>query len=143
MVLIVLGAIVVGVAPLLSWISVPLNADLGLPSSANLFQLFQTGGSSANPAGPIVVAVASYLVALAVLIVLVSRSKATVGGLILSLVTTVSAIAAAVGAVKFYASLDVSLSYVGLGAWVSGVGMLLVLVSSVAYAIAGRRRQRS
>ena len=138
---IVLGAILVGVAPLLSWVRVPLYADLGLPSTANLFQILRATGSDPRgaQAGPIVVAAASYLVVGAALLVAVARPRRGATAAVLAVVTVVLAGAATWGAVSFYVSIGATVSNVGLGAWASALGMALVVLGEVGLAASRAR----
>jgi hypothetical protein len=141
---IVLGAILVGLAPLLSWVRVPLYADLGLPSTANLFQILRATGSDPRgaQAGPIVVAAASYLVVMAALLVALARPRRAAPAATLAVVTLVLALAATWGAVSFYVSIGATVSNVGSGAWASVLGMALVVLGAIGLA-ASRARTRA
>jgi hypothetical protein len=133
---IVLGAVLVGAAPLLSWVRVPLYADLGLPSTASLFQILDATGSDPRgaQAGPIVVAAASYLVVVAALVVALARPRRGAAAAVLAVTTLVLAGAAAWGAVSFYVSIGAAASNVGFGAWASALGMAIVVLGAVGLA---------
>ena len=134
---IVLGALVVGVAPLLSWVRVPLYADLGLPSTANLFQILDATGSDPRSAqaGPIVVAAASYLLTIVALVVALARPTRGATAAVFVVTTLVLGGAATWGAVSFYVSIGASVSNVGVGAWASAVGMVVVTLGAVGLAV--------
>jgi hypothetical protein len=126
---------------LLSWVRVPLYADLGLPSTANLFQILRATGSDPRgaQAGPIVVAAASYLVVVVALTVAVARPRRGATAAVPAVVTLVFTGAATWGAVSFYATIGATVPNVGFGAWASALGMVVVVLGEVGLAASQAR----
>lgn len=136
-----LGAVIVGMAPLLTWLT-------GIAGSSNLFGLIGTGGSSSevNQAWPIVIVAAAYTVGAVALVLPLSSLRPAIAGSVTAVVTAGGLAAAALGAVSLYRSLAVptsglTVSDLGSGPWVCAVGMLIVVIGSIVYAASGRRQR--
>ncbi len=85
------------------------------------------------------VAAASYLLTMIALLVVLARPTRGATAAVLAITALVLAGAATWGAASFYVSIGASVSNVGVGAWASAVGMVVVMLGAVGLAVSRAR----
>jgi hypothetical protein len=137
--LVSMGAVVLGVAPLLTWYSGQVDAgSLGSYSlgNSNLFQLGANAGTSTH--NTVLIAVAAYTVVALAFVLPLTPLRATVSGALTMVLGIAGAAVAVPFAVQFYR--QAGISSLPVGPYVAGAGFLVIIVGSLLYVIDGRAR---